>query len=276
VDQALIDGITFEYEDTGAGEPLLCIHGALIADPFRPLLAERSLASRFRLISYHRRGYVGSSPPGDAASLEEQARDCRNLLSHLGVERVHVVGHSFGGAIGLQLALDAPRLVHTLTLLETALMVGESADLYRQGLKRSVQRYREAGAEVAVDEFLRMRWPTYSEHLERRLPGAFEQAVADAATSFEVDIPAALDADFGEAEARAIGQPVLIVLGEKSVALHPRFAETSHLLLEWLPRAEGFVVADATHFLQLEEPHGMAEALGEFLARHPFGDSAIG
>jgi pimeloyl-ACP methyl ester carboxylesterase len=84
---------------------------------------------------------------------------------------VHVVGHSLGGSIGLQLALDAPWVVHTLTLVEVAGVGGvESAALYRQELTHSLQRYREAGPVVAVDEFLRMRCPDYRETLRRVLP----------------------------------------------------------------------------------------------------------
>ena len=276
MDRAEIDGITLEYEDSGVGEPVVCIHGAFIADAFRPLLSESSLADRYRLISYHRRGYVHSSPIGQTVSLAQEASDCRSLLSHLGVRRAHVVGHSFGGAVGLQLALDAPQLVHTLSLLEAALVVGESAPLYRQALADSVHRYREAGAHVAVDESLQKRWPGYQEHLEHVLPGAFEQAVADAAASFAVDVPVTLDGRFGVAEARQIAQPVLVVLGEKSVALHPRFAETHRLLLGWLPNAEGFILPHATHFLQMENPHDMAEALTDFYTRHTLSESAAG
>ena len=276
MDRAEIDGITLEYEDSGVGQPVVCIHGAFIADAFRPLLSVSSLADRYRLISYHRRGYVHSSAVGKTVSLAEEASDCRNLLLHLGVRRAHVVGHSFGGAIALQLAFDAPQLVHTLSLLEAALMVGESAPLFRQALADSLHRYREAGSRVAVDEALQKRWPGYQEHLEGVLPGAFEQAVADAATSFAVDVPVAIDSRFGDAEARQITQPVLVVLGEKSVALHPRFGETYRLLLGWLPNAEGVILPDATHFLQMENPHGTAQALTDFYTRHTLSDSAAG
>ena len=132
-----------------------------------------------------------------------------------------------------------------------------------------MERYRESGARVVVDEFLQSRWPGYREPLERVLPGAFEQALANAATTFTVDVPAALDSRFGEADARGITQPVLVVLGEGSVALHPRFAETYRLLLDWLPDAEGFVLPRATHFLQVENPRDMAVALADFYERHP-------
>ena len=114
-----------------------------------------------------------------------------------------------------------------------------------------------------------MRWPEYQENLERVLPGSFEQAVADAATWFESDLPAVLDSSFGKVEAREIAQPVLVVLGERSALLHPRFTETYRLLLDWLPNAEGFVLADAAHFLSVEDPRRMAEALAGFFARHP-------
>jgi pimeloyl-ACP methyl ester carboxylesterase len=269
VARAVIDGVALDYEDGGAGEPVVFIHGAFIADVFRPLLRERSLADRYRLISYHRRGYCGSSRTTGATSLSEQARDCGRLLSDLGVRRTHVVGHSFGGAIALQLALDAPQLVHTLSLLEPGIMVGESAQLYREGLESGLERFREGGARVAVDEFLAMRWPEYQDHLERVLPGSFEQAVADAATWFEADLPAVLDSRFAELEAREITQPVLVVLGERSALLHPRFTETYRLLLDWLPNAEGFVLDDAAHFQPVEDPRRMAEALAGFYARHP-------
>jgi pimeloyl-ACP methyl ester carboxylesterase len=210
VDRAVVDGITLEYEDSGTGQPVVCIHGGFIADSFRPLLSELGRANRYRLISYHRRGYVGSGPLIGTVGLADETHDCRALLSHLGVRCAHVIGHSFGGVIALQLALEAPKLVHTLTLLEAALMVGDSEQLYRQGMQQGMQRYREAGPRVVADEFLQMRWPGYWEPLEKALPGAFEQAVADAATSFAADVPAAIDSHFGEQQAREITKPVLV------------------------------------------------------------------
>jgi pimeloyl-ACP methyl ester carboxylesterase len=107
--------------------------------------------------------------------------------------------------------------------------------------------------------------------LERELPGGLADARRDADACFEGDLPAALGFDFGEAEARRIAAPALVVLGRESAALHPRFRETYDLLLRWLPAAEGAIVAGATHFLQLERPHDVAELLAGFYARQPLG-----
>jgi pimeloyl-ACP methyl ester carboxylesterase len=269
MDRAIIGGIALEYAVAGEGEPVVFIHGAFIADTFRPLLAEPSLLGRYRLILFRRRGYAGSSPAAEPVTIAGEGADTWALLRHLGVERAHVVGHSYGGAVALQLALDSPEIVHSLALLEPALMVGASAQGYREGLARGAAHSRDVGAAIAVDAFLEARWPGYRDPLARILPGAFAQAVADAATSFEGDVPALLDWRFGEADARRVGQPVLSVLGGESTALWARFGETHEWLLTWLPRAEGVVLPGTTHFMQLQDPGTAAEALAAFWARHP-------
>ena len=122
MDRVRLDGRELEYEVRGAGEPVVLVHGAHIADAFAPLLAEPALAERYQLVLYHRRGFAGSTHPDGPLSITQQAADCRALMQHLSVARAHVVGHSYGGVIALQLALDAPDIVHSLALLEPALL----------------------------------------------------------------------------------------------------------------------------------------------------------
>ena len=58
--RANLNGANLEYDVRGTGEPLLLIHGSILADAFAPLLAEPTLGDHYRLISYHRRGFAGS------------------------------------------------------------------------------------------------------------------------------------------------------------------------------------------------------------------------
>ena len=264
-----IDGVTLAYAVAGAGEPVICVHGAFIADTFQPLLAEPRLAGRYQLITYHRRGYGGSSRGAGLTSIGQQAADCRALLAHLGVQRAHVVGHSFGGNIALQLALDSPAVVGSLTLIEPGLMIGLSGGPYREALARGGQRFREVEAAVIVDEFLVARSPGYRERLDRLVPDAFAQAVTDAPTWFETELPAQLAWHFDSIEAQQITHPVLSVLGGESERLWDRFGEVHRWLLDGLPHAEGFVLPGATHLPQIEYPRGLAEGLAAFFARHP-------
>jgi pimeloyl-ACP methyl ester carboxylesterase len=279
--RADVNGVQLEYEISGAGDSIVFIHGAFIADSFRPFLAEPSLVGRYRLITYRRRGYGGARSTLDKTpvSAEQQAADCAGLLRSLGVERTHVVGHSFGGSVALQLALDAPELVRSLAVLEPALFVGPSAGAYRESLLRSTERYRAEGASALMEEFFRARWPKYSRAaLQDVVPGAFEQALADAPTTFELDV-GLTDWTFGEHQAQRISQPSLVVLGGESPKLHPRFEETYRQLLDWLPNAEGLVVPGTTHFLQLESTEisaAVAAALAAFFARAPLDPATPG
>jgi pimeloyl-ACP methyl ester carboxylesterase len=104
--------------------------------------------------------------------------------------------------------------------------------------------------------------------LEKAIPGAVNQALADADTFFLHELPALRQWSFGPDEARRVRQPVLAVVGEKSDS---RFHQRQKLLLEWLPNVEPFVLLGAGHLLHLENPSGMAEGLAAFFARHPFG-----
>ena len=268
--KGVLDRVTLEYDVAGNGEAIVFIHGALIADSFAPMLLHSSLPTRYRCVTYHRRGYEGSTRVIAPIRVEDHASDCASLLRQLNVSKAHVVGHSFGGAIALSLAMDAPQLVHTITLMEPALVLGASGPGYRKAIARDLARYRAGDADGTVDEFLSARFgTTYREPLERVLPGSFSQAVANARTSFESDMPAAADFQFGEEQARTITHPALIVLGADSDALWSRFGETHRLLCAWLRDVESFVLPAAAHGMQMQNPGHMGERLHAFLRKHP-------
>jgi pimeloyl-ACP methyl ester carboxylesterase len=264
-----VNGTELEYKVRGSGEPVVLVHGAVIADAFESLLTEPAMASRYRLISYHRRGYAGSARPQGLVSIPEQAADCHALLRHLGVARAHVVGHSYGGKVALALALNFPDAVHSLALLEPAMADTPSGPQFGAETILPAFRLYEAGDRAgAVDLFMRgVAGPEYRQTLSVVLPpAAFEQAVADADTLFQVDLPGVLQWRFTREDARRITQPVLSVAGSDSV---PACRESHDVILAWLPQAEAFVLPNATHALQMMNPRGMAEALASFVARHP-------
>ena len=260
-----------EARVVGVGEPVVLVHGSHIADAFAPLLDEPRLTGGYRLINYHRRGFAGSTHPDRPLSIAEQAADCEALMGALGIDRAHVVGHSYGGVIALQLALDAPTMVHSLALLEPALPdVPSIQQLVETAILPAVQLYEAGDKAGAVDVFQRaVVGPDYRSTLDEVVPGGFQQAVDDADTFFTQEQPALLEWRFGREEARRITQPVLAVRGADSPALWAGFTEVYELVREWFPQAEGFTLPGATHALQMQNPRPLAEALARFLARHP-------
>ena len=249
------------------------MHSNYLADAFAPLLTELANTGRYRLISYHRVGYAGSSRTEAPVSIARQAAHGRELLRHLGVRQAHIVGHSYGGAIALQLALDASNAVCSLALLEPALFAVPSAEQFLQELGPAFGMYT-AGDKAGAIDFLQQAWfgPDYRSVIERALPpSAFEQAVADADTFFRVEVPAHQAWGFTREVATRIGQPVLAVRGADGF---PFFREVTELLQDWLPQTETFVLPNATHALHTQNPRGMAEGLAGFFVRHPLPVSA--
>lgn len=270
MERADIDGVTLEYEMQGSGEPVIFIHGALMGDTYAPLMAEAALKD-YRFIGYHRRGYAGSSRPAGAVSVSAHAADCLALLRKLDAAPAHVVGHSSGAVIGIQLALDAPEAVRSLTLLEPALLEVPSGPALFEALGPSVQMYEAGDRAGAVDTFLRtVCGKAYRRAVETQLPGALKQAAADADAFFTGELPAIGEWTFSREDAARITQPVLSVLGANSdadIGL-PVFGEIHERVLEWLPQARPFVLPRAAHLLQVENPTDMAQGLAAFLANN--------
>jgi pimeloyl-ACP methyl ester carboxylesterase len=257
-----------EYETSGDGETVLFIHGAHIADSYLPLMAEPALAQH-HLIRYHRRGFAGSKPHAGPFSIPDQARDALRLLERLGTTQAHLVGHSYGGCIALEMAFQAPDVVRSLVLMEPALLMVPSAAAMQTEVVRIAERYAAADPAGAVDDFLTVIGGTdWRSRVSTLVPGAPKQAERDAATFFEVELPAIGEWHFTALLAGQLSQPVLTVTGTDTL---PFLAEGRTLLHNWIERAEDLEVRGANHLLQLHSRHSatrIAEGIAEFLKRH--------
>jgi pimeloyl-ACP methyl ester carboxylesterase len=109
---------TLHYELQGAGPPVLLIQGVGVIGHGWRRQAD-GLQDRYTLCSFDNRGIGRSAPMKGLTTIEAMAGDARALLDQLGWSSAHVVGHSMGGLIAEQLALDAPSRVRSLALLCT-------------------------------------------------------------------------------------------------------------------------------------------------------------
>lgn len=256
-----IGDVELEYEVRGGSvPPLLLIHGALIADAMQPLAVEPALEA-FQRITYHRRGYAGSSPVTGPVTMDEHADDAAGLLDHLGIVGAHVVGHSGGARTALSLALRHPELVESLVLLEPALPQVPARVAFFEAMGPVLERFQSGDASGAVHGFLAyVGGAGWRAAVDRTVPGGIEQAERDAATFFTSELGAGWI--FGpELAAQLAAVPVLLVLGTAS---GPIFAESHALLMEWIGGAQEARIAGAGHGLQMEQPAAVAEALAAF------------
>ena len=259
-----VAGGQLEYEVRGHGEPVLLIHGSIVAAAFRPLMSEPALQG-YQLIRYHRRGLANSSAPAGPFRIEDQAADALAVLQHVGIEKAHIVGHSYGGVVALQLALDAPTVVKSLVLLEPAIPAGGGPP--PEHILRALSLYQNGDKAGAIDAISRGAFgPEWRELLSRTIPGAIEDAVDDADTTFRIENPAIVQWRFGQQEANRIQQPVVFMLGTLS---GPREAERLGVLQSWIPHLQSQVIEGANHSLWLQQPTVVARGIAAFLAENP-------
>jgi benzoate-CoA ligase len=264
MERARVNGVELEYELKGSGEPVLLIHGSHLCRSFLVFFAQAALTERYTLIRYHRRGFLGSSPGSGVASVKDQAADARALLEHLQIPRAHVVGHSYGGSIALQLAVDASTHVHSLVLLEAALTSVPHWKGVRELNVVTTERYRRGDWEAAVDPFLGS--PADRASVARNVPGGVEQALRDLDTYFRIEVPAHEAWGFTASEGQRIKHPVLWLQGSESDLL---YRECRDQVKQWIPQTETVVLQGASHLLHIQQPAGAAALLRDFFAAHP-------
>jgi pyruvate dehydrogenase E2 component (dihydrolipoamide acetyltransferase) len=127
----------------GGGPPILFIHG-FGADLNSWMFTQPALAETHRTIALDLPGHGGSTKTLDAAvDGASFAADLDRLLAALDIERVHLVGHSMGGAIALHFAGWQPERVASLTLIASACLGEEINGQFIDGFVR-MERRRDA------------------------------------------------------------------------------------------------------------------------------------
>jgi pimeloyl-ACP methyl ester carboxylesterase len=271
--RATINGEDLEYTVKGSPdkEAVVLIHGGMFADMYVPLMSQPSLSNNYRLVSYHRRGYAGSSHNVlDGVSIQQQAADCKELMRILDINRAHIVGYSNAGLIAIQLALDEKIMVHSLALLEPAL-VGfvPSGREFANQMQIVMNLLQHGNKPKALDTFLSSVFDgssQYREIIDRQLPqGAFDMAVRDLDIMFRLEAPALQSWTFTVNDAKHIRQPILYLGGEDSAKY---FQEVRKLISSWFPNREEIMIPQTTHMLHMMNPGRVAEGLRNFFFKN--------
>jgi pimeloyl-ACP methyl ester carboxylesterase len=251
-------GLTYQLEE--AGERIVLVHASPFVSWYVPLVEQ---LTEFSTLRYRRR----LLPDGGAyrrLTVADDAAICARLMDHVGWQAAHIVGHSYGALVALQLAIDAPERVRSVALLEPAARGISSSEQIAAALAPVVAAYRSGDKAGALDGFLRhVCGDGYRAVLEQVIPDAFDEALDEADLFFQAEMPAVQRWSFGPGDAKRITQPVLNVLGAESV---PRFADGSELIQSWFPRAERLSVPHAGHLLMVQNPTGLAQGLNDFFA----------
>ncbi|MCI4680368.1 alpha/beta fold hydrolase [Rhodoblastus acidophilus] len=258
-------GITTNYHDLGAGFPVLFIHGSGpgVSAWANWRLALPELAKNYRVIAPDMVGFGFSErPAGITYDIATWVKQTIGLLDALGLEKAHIVGNSFGGAIALALAIQHPDRVARLVLMgSVGVPFPISAGLDAVwGYEPSLDNMKKLldifaySRELVNDELAELRYrasirPGFQESFSAMFP-APRQRWVDAMTSREADI-------------RAVPHETLIIHGrdDKVIPL-----SNSLTLLEWIDRSQLHVFSCCGHWVQIEHAARFAQLLDNFFA----------
>lgn len=259
------NGGSLAYDVRGAGPPVLWIQGVGVhGDGWRPQF--EALENRFTCISFDHRGVGRSDPQEGELEVEQMAADSRAILDAERIDSAHVVGHSLGGLVALQLALDARERVKSLALLCTfpsgklaAPLTGRMMSLGMQS-RVGTRRMRRHG-------FLRLVLaPSQVERedldgLAARLEPLFGHDLADQPPIVAKQLSALRRSDPSSRLRELEGIRALIVAAEHDPIAPPSLGRA---LAQAMPGSRFVEFADASHGLPITHAEAVNSLLVDF------------
>lgn len=251
---ATVNGITIGYDDVGAGDVLVLVHG----HPFdRTMWRPQLEQDGWRVIAPDLRGYGESTVVPGTTPLSAFAEDIAALLDHLGVDRFVLAGLSMGG----QIVLECQRLFghrgRGLVLADTFAQAETPAGrLHRNEM---ADRLLSEGMSGYANEVLWKMVAPGSDAADHVLPMMLTAPPEGAAAALR---GRALRPDYTDLLG-AITVPTLVVVGADDEFTPITDAEYLH---DRIPNSTLAIIEGAAHMPNLERPAEFNKALRDLLA----------
>jgi non-heme chloroperoxidase len=262
--------IDLYYEDHGAGQPVVLIHGFPFNGATWEKISTPLLAAGHRVITYDRRGFGNSAQPSTGYEYDTLAADLNALMTKLDLRDTVLVGHSMGtGEVTRFLGTHGSRRVARAVLLSPLAPFllktadnpeGVDGELFR-GFQRAIIEDRFAYLTDFCKAFFnwdenrgtRVSEEAFRAHWEIGARGSAKgthDCVDAWLTDFRADLP-------------RIDVPVLIVQGDKDNVLP--YAKTGRRLQPMLPNARLVALRDAPHGIPWTHAAEVNRAMMEFI-----------
>ena len=280
-----IDAQQVHYVDEGDGEVLLLVHGnPTWSFYWRQWLPE--LRRQYRVIAPDHVGSgLSDKPQRYPYRLRQHSQNLTRLLDHLGIERCTLIGHDWGGAIGLHCGLiQSPGRFDRVVLLNTGAFppprIPRRIDVCRlpgigTWLVRGLNVFPRSALRMAVS---RPRRFTDAERAGILAPYPDWKSRVGI-SGFIRDIPAGRRhptwADLAELEAalkQLRGIPVALVWGMRDWCFDARCLQRMNDLI---PHATLVRLEEAGHWVVEDRPHESLQAVQQFLLQHPIADESV-
>jgi 2-hydroxy-6-oxo-octa-2,4-dienoate hydrolase len=261
-----VRGVGTNYLEAGEGPPLLLVHGSGpgVTAYANWRLNIGDLARHFRVLAPDMAGFGFSGKPTAAGySMARWVDQLVGFLDALGIERASLVGNSFGGGLGIRMAVEHPERLDRLVLMGSmgvSFPITEGLDQvwgYQPGFEnmRKILDYFAYSRDLVSDELAEVRYraalaPGVQEAFSAMFPAPRQRWVEAMSTP--------------EDQIRAIGHETLIVHGRDDQVIP---VSNAYRLLGLIERAELHVFGRCGHWSQIEWAAEFNALLIRFLTR---------
>jgi pimeloyl-ACP methyl ester carboxylesterase len=267
-----IDGARVAYAETGSGETVLLLHSSASSGAQWRSLTE-TLQGTCRVLAPDLYGYGGTDPwPGHRPlALADEASLAAAVLAP-GCGPIHLVGHSYGGAVALRFALEWPGWLRSLTLIEPVafhVLSDEGADAADRALCRQVRTLAAVVSAAAARGDERGAMAQFLDYWNgngawNRTKPEVQAALARRAPKVALDFLATMSESTPRAAYRQVAVPALVLRGTRSPRPTRRIAE---LVAKALPAGRLETIDGAGHMLPLTHPESVNAAVAAHLFR---------
>ena len=245
----LVDGIWVNYKVTGEGNPLLVLHGWGSSSASWARVAEMLTEKGYQVIVPDLPGFGKTPAPSAVWGVEEYATFVHEFVEALGLQKYILAGHSFGGQVAVQFAVQHPEKLEKLVLIAAAAVRRTPGVLKK--LVVAVAKVVSFLLYLVPFEDLRNNIRSALYMLIRR-PG-YLKAQGIMRDVFKKVIAQDLTAKFSK-----ISAPTLIIWGDKD-EMTP--IQDAHLIQELIPNSRLEIIEGGKHALNFQTPEQLARTM---------------
>ena len=249
----LVAGVQLFYAMSGAGAPLVYIHGNTGSSRWFSRVMD---VPGFRTYALDMPNFGRSQPMPGEVDLHRYAGYVHGFIEELRLEAPVVVGHSLGGAVAQSLALRNPANVGKLVLIDSAAPKGLQTPKERYPLIEMMRKDKSFVAKALAPTAPTLVDPAFFETLVDDAFAMNERAWignAEALSNFDVS-----------ADARRFDKPVLVIWGRKDFIVTEAMARDTAAAY---PHSELVILEEVGHSVIVEDPARFLSILNSFIAR---------
>lgn len=243
-----VNGLHLYYEIYGeAGTPLVLLHGGVLTIDLNFAALIPTLAESHRVIGIELQGHGRTADIDRDITPANSASDVLALLDQLGIDQAHVFGHSMGGAVAMELAVNHPDRVRSVVPASITVRPDGMHDDFSSPEKMAASTRMPTEQDFADFSAAYARLSPHPEHFE-----AFLAKMSASAADL---------VGWSNEQLATVTAPTLLILGDHD------FTTLTHadLMLELIPTAQLAVLPGTTHMQVTRRPDLLLPMLATFL-----------